>query len=222
MEPSAAPTPLGMRVLRVLVGLTVAIFVLTTVGHLLDLLVLDRELRLLDVEDRRSIAAWASTAVLVLAASAAGLLAIVRRPLRPSLIVLAVALAILSAEDGIGIFDQVLRRWLPRWDREPEQWLASIGLLMVLSAFLALRVARGAPRPLGRPVWLGLVALVLAVVGDLSILVIDSPVVEPGAILYETEAALEEGLELLGAGLIAASLVAITIDDVVRGPADRP
>lgn len=220
--PDATPTPLAARVLRILVALSVVTFAVTTVAHLADVFLWERAVLLLDAENAQSVAAWASTVVLALAAAAAGLLAIVRRPVAWSLIVLAGALALLSADDDIGIFDQILRHRLPaRPDPDLVIWLVSFGPLMVLTFLLSARLARRVPHDLASPIWWGFAVLGAAVAGEFLVSLVDIPALQPGAVLYELEAALEEGFELLGVALLAASLFAIVVDDLVRGPPDR-
>jgi hypothetical protein len=195
----------------------VGTFAVTTVAHFVDLTVFGRAILLLDAESSQSIAGWASTIVLALAAAAAGLLAITRRPFESSLVALAVAMALLSADDDIGIFDQILRNRLPaRPDPDLVIWLVSFGPLMGLSVIILARLSRRAPRDVARTILWGLAVLVAAVAGEALVSIVDIPALTHGMPIYELEAGLEEGFELLGVGLIAAALFAILVDDLVN------
>jgi hypothetical protein len=211
-----ALTPLGARVLRVLVGIAVATWAITTVAHVADLVLWQRAVLLFDVESAQSVAGWASSTVLALAAAASGLLALVRRP-RWTWIVLAAVFALLSADDDIGIFDQVLRHRLPsRPDPDVVIWLVSFGPLMGAAFLLLGRWARTIPAPLRRTVTWGLGLLVLAIVGELLVTVVDVPALTTGMPLYELEVTIEEGFELLGVALLAAALFTALVEAVVR------
>jgi hypothetical protein len=212
---AAAPSLLAERVVRVLVRLSVALFLVTSAAHLLDLVVWDRSVLLLDVEAPESVAAWASSMALGAAAAASGLLAIIRVPLDRGMLVLAVAFGLLSADDDIGIFDQVLRHRLPSTpDPDLVVWLIGFAPLMALSAILVIRLAPRVGPPYARPLLLGLAGLAVAIAGELLVTIIDIPALEPGAAPYELEAALEEGLELLGVSLIAAGLFGLVVDAI--------
>jgi hypothetical protein len=200
----------GAEVLRILVWVAVGTFAVTTIAHFVDLTLFGRAVLLLDAESPQSIAGWASTIVLALVAAAAGLLAITRRPVELSMVALAAAMALLSADDDIGIFDQILRHRLPaRPDPDLVIWLVSFGPLMGLSVVLLGRLARRIPRDAGRTIAWGFVFLVAAVAGEFLVSLVDIPELTHGMPIYELEAGLEEGFELLGVALIAAALFAI-------------
>lgn len=224
-EPSAvadraappALTPLGEAVLRILVRVAVGTFAVATIAHFVDLVLLDRSVELLDAESQQSIAAWASSTVLALAAAAAGLLAITRRPVELTLLALAAAMALLSADDDIGIFDQILRHRLPdRPNPDLVIWIVSFGPLMGLSVVLLARLARRVPRDVARTIAWGFAVLVAAVAGEFLVSLVQIPAFGPHMPLYELEAGLEEGFELLGVALLAAALFAILVDELVR------
>lgn len=219
----AAPaglTPLGARVLRILVWAAVGTFAVATIAHFVDLVLLDRSVQLLDAESQQSIAAWASSTVLALAAAAAGLLAITRRPVELSLLALAAAMALLSADDDIGIFDQILRHRLPdRPNPDLVIWIVSFGPLMGLSLILLARLARRVPMDVARTIVWGFAVLVAAVAGEFLVALVQIPAFGPHMPLYELEAGLEEGFELFGVALLAAALSAIVVDELVRARA---
>jgi len=210
-------SPLAADVLRILVWVAVGTWLATTIAHLADLALFGRQVLLLDVESQQSVAGWASSTVLALAAAAAGLLAIVRRPVAWSFVLLAITLGLLSADDDIGIFDQILRHRLPsRPDPDVVIWIVSFGPLMAITFVLLGRLARRASGPVARTLWWGLGLIVVAILGELLVTVIDIPVLTVGQWPYELEVAIEEGFELLGVALIAAALFATLVDDVVH------
>ena len=210
-------SPLGAAALRILVWVAIGTWLVTTIAHILDLTLFGRQVMLIDVESQQSVAAWASSTVLVLAAAAAGLLAIVRRPVAWSYVILAIAFALLSADDDIGIFDQVLRHRLPsRPDPDVVIWIVSFGPLMALTFVLLGRFARTAPAAVARTIWWGLALIVVAVLGELLVTVVDIPSLTVGQWPYELEVAIEEGFELLGVALLAAALFAWLVDELVH------
>ena len=230
MAPSTAarPTPrelapLAADALRILVWVAVGTWLATTVAHLADLALFERQVLLLDVESQQSVAGWASSTVLALAAAAAGLLALVRRPVAWSFVVLAVALALLSADDDIGIFDQILRQRLPsRPDPDVVIWVVSFGPLMAITFLLLGRHVRRAPPAVARTVAWGLGLLVVAILGELLVTVVDIQALSVGQWPYELEVAIEEGFELLGVALIAAGLFATLVDDLLHARNSHP
>jgi hypothetical protein len=208
---------LAAETLRILVWVAVGTWLATTIAHVADLTLFGRQVMLIDVESQQSVAAWASSTVLVLAAAAAGLLAIVRRPVAWSFIALAIALALLSADDDIGIFDQILRHRLPsRPDPDVVIWIVSFGPLMALTFVLLGRFARTAPAAVARTVWWGLALIVVAVLGELLVTVVDIPALTVGQWPYELEVTIEEGFELLGVALLAAALFGTLVDELVH------
>jgi len=216
----AAPrelSTLAADALRILVWVAVGTWLATTIAHLADLALFDRQVLLFDVESPQSVAAWASSTVLALAAAAAGLLAIVRRPVAWPFVLLAIALALLSADDDIGIFDQILRHRLPsRPDPDVVIYIVSFGPLMAATFVLLGRMARRAPARVARTIWWGLGLIVVAVVGELLVTVVDIPALTVGQWPYELEVAIEEGFELLGVALIAAALFATLVEDLLH------
>jgi hypothetical protein len=221
-RPAPGPAPrelstLASDTLRILVWIAVGTWLATTVAHLADLALFGRQVLLLDVESHQSVAGWASSTVLVLAAAAAGLLAIVRRPVAWSFVVLAIALALLSADDDIGIFDQILRHRLPaRPDPDVVIWVVSFGPLMAITFLLLGRLARQAPADIARTLWWGLGLIVIAILGELLVSAVDIQALTVGNGPYELEVAMEEGFELLGAALIAAALFATLVEGLVH------
>lgn len=208
---------LGAETLRILVWVAVGTWLATTIAHVADLTLFGRQVMLIDVESQQSVAAWASSTVLALAAAGAGLLAIVRRPVAWSFILLAIAFALLSADDDIGIFDQILRHRLPsRPDPDVVIWIVSFGPLMALTFVLLGRFARTAPTAVARTVWWGLGLIVVAVLGEMLVTVVDIPALTVGQWPYELEVAIEEGFELLGVALLAAALFGTLVDELVR------
>lgn len=208
---------LGAETLRILVWVAVGTWLATTIAHVADLTLFGRQVMLIDVESQQSVAAWASSTALALAAAGAGLLAIVRRPVAWSFILLAIAFALLSADDDIGIFDQILRHRLPsRPDPDVVIWIVSFGPLMALTFVLLGRFARTAPTAVARTVWWGLGLIVVAVLGEMLVTVVDIPALTVGQWPYELEVAIEEGFELLGVALLAAALFGTLVDELVR------
>lgn len=208
---------LADQTLRILVWVAVGTWFATTIAHVADLVLFGRQVLMFDVESAQSVAAWASSTVLALAAAAAGLLAIARRPVAWPMVLLAIALALLSADDDIGIFDQILRHRLPsRPDPDVVIWIVSFGPLMAVTFALLGRMARNAPAPVARTVWCGLGLIVVAVLGELLVTVVDIPALTVGQWPYELEVTIEEGFELLGVALIAAALFATLVDDLVH------
>jgi hypothetical protein len=220
MTDRAAPralSPLAARTLRVLVWVSLGTWLVTTIAHVADLTLFGRAVLLFDAESQQSVAAWASSTVLALAAAAAGLLAIVRRRDAWALVILAVAFALLSADDDIGIFDQILRHRLPsRPDPDVVIWIVSFGPLMAAAFVLMGRLALRAAPDVARTVWWGLGLLVVAFLGEMLVTIVDVPALTVGMPLYELEVTIEEGFELLGVALLGAALFAQLIDEVVH------
>ena len=207
----------GAGVLRILVWVAVGTWLATTVAHLTDIGLFGRQVLLFDAESPQSVAAWASSTVLAVAAAAAGLLAIVRRPVARPFVLLAIALALLSADDDIGIFDQILRHRLPsRPDPDVVIWIVSFGPLMAITFVLLGRLAARASAPVARTAWWGLGLIGAAVLGELLVTVVDIPALTVGQWPYELEVAMEEGFEFLGVALIAAALFATLVDELVH------
>jgi hypothetical protein len=215
-----ALSPLAARVLRILVWVSLGIWLVTTIAHVADLTLFGRAVLLFDAESQQSVAGWASSTVLALAAAAAGLLAIVRRRDAWAMVALAIAFALLSADDDIGIFDQILRHRLPsRPDPDVVIWIVSFGPLMAVAFALMGRLARRVAPAVARTVWWGLGLLVVAFLGEMLVTIVDIPALTVGMPLYELEVTIEEGFELLGVALLAAALFAQLIDEVVHARA---
>ncbi|HEU0129608.1 MAG TPA: hypothetical protein VFQ85_01275 [Mycobacteriales bacterium] len=212
LEPGRSPVADAVAtVVRVTLLLSVAGFALLAVTHLVDLLALDDRIHAFNADSDDSAWGWASVAVEAGAALLLGLLAATSAR-RRALTACALVVAFLSFDDFLAIHERVSRlgEHLPVEHAERLVWPV-VWLPVLAVAFVLLwRIAEGggdAARALVRG---GLLALVVAVFLEAASPVLFAAGEEHGSAGYETEVAVEEGLELAGWIWIAGGL-AVTL-----------
>jgi hypothetical protein len=214
------------KAFRGLMVLTVVMVVLQSVLHLVDV-GFDLQIDRLNADDDRSIWSWTGSAAELMAALGAGLMLVLPSVPRKPIIFLALVLAFFSIDDTVQVHEQlshVLERF-PRWTGLPPRmvWPILYSPVMLATCAMLWRISVAMVERCGRALRGGVVMLGFAVllefgVGAVSLDLGSGRFDTAGATSmgYACEVVAEEGLELAGWLLIAASLIATDLDLLIR------
>ena len=200
--------------LRVCMPLAVLAAVVQGVVHLVNVLGFDGRSGMLNADADQGVFTWASASSTFAAGLGAAMLAALVRERRMHLLLLAVLLAGFSLDDAVAFHERISVGAIGPIEHGGRiLWPAVTMPLLALVFVLMACVGAAAPRALRRALGASLVMLVLAVgleVGSSLLFEVGSDHGEP---LYESEVAVEEGLELaawmLAAGALAAGVILV-------------
>lgn len=197
----------ALKVVRFTLRVSLVMVLLLVAVHLVDALVLHPKLPSLDADDDHSVWSWASVGTEFLAAGMLGLFAATSTR-SVALQFCAWVVTFLSLDDFIRIHEKLGAEWslFPHSVRVlwPVLYLPLLGSLFLL----LWRVAQGLERDERALVRAGLLALVVAVGLEFLTPFLFAIGQGHGSLGYETEVAVEEGLELGGWLWIAGGLAA--------------
>ncbi|MFM7616683.1 MAG: hypothetical protein ACKO72_04385 [Actinomycetes bacterium] len=205
--------------LRVAVFLSLCAAVIQGCVHLADLVLLDRRWEYLDAGGDAGVFMWASAvATFAAAVGLAWCAVLVRRGRRP-LLLMAAFVAFLSLDDTVQIHERagdLVQRLSTTTEIGRLAWPVIYLPLIAALALGLVALTRRAPGRIGRLVALALIAFGIAVLLELASFLILRLGFDYGGWVYETEVAIEEGLELAGWMVIAAALGACSLHLAAR------
>jgi hypothetical protein len=205
-------------ILRIGYFVATAGFVVQTALHVAGLTLFDSQPVLLRSDKDDGLFSWVSSSIALTAAFGCLLVATVTTR-RGHFLVLAALLAILSMDDALAFHERVGDDYFgldPDLQAGRFVWPMLFFPVLAATAGLLWAVAREAPFRVAAVIRFGLVLLVVAVAMEAAsamLFIFDWGVRSKP---YETEVALEEGLELVGMTLIASGLVALAYTGLTR------
>ena len=207
------------RLLAWIPAVALAIVAVQTVGHVVDWLAFDLDVKLLDADSDICIYAWVATVSIFLAAIG---FFVIDRIVPPAGLrrYLAVVLAFLSLDEMVGIHEHIGK--VAEWAGFSEDAGRAIWPLVYLpliggAAFLLWRFAEREQAPGRRYIQGGLLFLGAAVLLEMgSTKLADG---QHGRWAYELEVIVEQNLELVGWALIGLTVAAAAVRLLDRAPA---
>jgi hypothetical protein len=173
--------------------------------HVANSVFLDFRFGLLNADADGGVFTWASSVATFAVAGAVALVALQVRTHRALLVVTVFIVTFLSLDDSVALHERISISQIGPIEHASRILWVTVSMPLLAAAFVGLAIlARRAPADTGRCMMLGLWMLVIAIVLEFVSPLVFALGSDHGDLLYEVEAAIEEGLELAGWIVIAA------------------